>query len=427
MTSKLKKSQIFNYSILALPLAFVGLPIYVNISDFYAKEFALSLSLIGFLLLFVRAIDFLQDPFVGYFSDLAAKKNIGHKKIILFSALFLSLSFFLLFNPPKFLNSVSISVWFVVFLTLTYTFFNFAVINFESIAVMIAKDQSQRISINSAKEFCGLLGILLASIAPTILSYFFKDDLAQIYFFSSLIFAVLLLFIITFFFRRVEISQEKIQQNLGLKAIFKEVWQNKIFLKFLLIFLLNSIAVSIPAATVIFYVEDVLQAREGFGFFLAIYFLSGCLFIPLWKFLAQKFGKIEVWIFSIIGSVITFIFAYFLNSENAQYFYAVSFLSGMFLGADLIMPPAIIADIIFHKKDKISSYMSLWNMVTKMGLMIASSASLIFLGSLNYQPGSLEKSGIWAIPFIYAIIPCLLKTAVIILLLRSKNYQKLLD
>lgn len=426
MSNKLKKSQIFNYSLLALPLAFVGLPIYVNISDFYAKEFALNLSLIGVLLLFVRAIDFLQDPFIGYFSDLAAQKNIGHKKIILLAALFLSLSFFLLFNPPKFLDPLFIAVWFVVFLTLTYTFFNFAVINFESIAAMIAKDQSQRISINSAKEFFGLLGILLASITPTVLSYFFNNDLGRIYFFSSLIFAVLLLFIIIFFFRRVEIIQEKARRDLSLKTIFQEVLQNKIFLKFLLIFLINSIAVSIPAATVIFYVEDILQAQEGFGFFLAIYFLSGCIFIPLWKFLAQKFGKIEVWIFSIVGSVLTFILAYFLNSENAQYFYLISFLSGMFLGADLIMPPAIIADIIFYKKDKISSYMSLWNMTTKMGLMIASSSSLIFLGSLNYQPGSLEKSGIWAIPFIYAIVPCLLKSVVIILLFRSKNYQKLL-
>lgn len=422
--NNLNKSKIFNYAILAFPLAFVGLPIYVNISDFYAKEFALNLSLIGFLLFFVRLIDLAQEPFIGYFSDFAAKKNFGCKKIILSSSLLLSLCFFLLFNPPKFLNSNFIIAWFIFFLSATYTFFNFTVINFESIAVKLAKDNQERISINSAKEFFGLIGVLCASIMPTILAYFFQNNLTEIYFSLSLTFVILLLAVILFFFRKVEISNEQTSNNLSFKIIFLNVWKNKIFLKFLLIFLINSIAVSIPAATVIFYVEDVLQTPQYFGFFLGIYFLSGCFFIPFWKKLAQKFGKIPVWIFSIFGSVLTFIFAYFLDAQSAQYFFAVSFLSGMFLGADLIMPPAIIADLIFEKKAEISSHLSLWNMTSKMGLMLASSSSLIILGSFNYQPGSLEKSGVFMLPFIYAILPCLLKIVVIFLLFRLKNYQK---
>ncbi len=420
----LKKSQIFNYAILAFPLAFVGLPIYVNISDFYAKQFGLNLAIIGFLLLFVRAIDLLQDPFIGYFSDLAAKKNLNHKSLIFISAILLAVCFFLLFNPPQFLEFYGVLIWFVTFLVATYTCFNFAVINFESIAVILAQNENERISLNSAKEFFGLVGILLASITPTLLSHFFENDLKKIYFFSSLIFGALLIFIILFFFRKVEVSKPNNTNKINILEVARDIWKNKIFLRFLIIFLINSIAVSIPAATVIFYVEDVLQAQQNFGIFLAIYFLSGCLFIPFWKNLAQKFNKILIWILSISGSILTFFFAYFLDVANASYFYLVSFSAGIFLGADLIMPPAIIASLIFHKKEKISSHLALWNMTSKMGLMLASSSSLIILGFFNYQPGSLEKSGVEIIPLIYAIIPCLLKIIVISLLIPLKNYLK---
>lgn len=426
MTEKnLSKYQIFSYAILAFPLSFVGLPIYINISDFYAKEFGLSLSLIGVLLIFVRAIDLLQDPLVGYFSDFAVKKKFSRKKIIYISSSFLSFSFYFLFNPPTLSSPYFVALWFFVSLSFTYTFFNFSLINFESIAAIIAKNKSQRISINSAKEFFGLVGILTASILPFALLKLDNVDLRQSYFFLSIIFAALIFLIILTSFRKVEILEDlKNSPKFEVKKTFLEILKDQKFTFFLLIFLINAVAVSIPSATVIFYVEDVLEFKENFGVFLAIYFLSGCLFISLWKNLAQKFGKIKIWIISIFGSVITFVFAYFLDAQSANYFYLVCFFSGMFLGADLIMPPAIIADLTENKKDQISSYFSLWNMFAKLGLMIASSSSLLILGSFNYQPGGLEKNGIEAISFVYAILPCLLKILVIFLLFAFQKKLK---
>jgi Na+/melibiose symporter-like transporter len=124
----INQKQILSFSFLALPLAFVGIPIYLNISDFYARRFDIDLAVIGFLLIFIRIIDAIQDPFIGYFSDLFSQKKFSHKKIIYIASPFLCLSFYLVFNPPAFLNQSSAIIWFVIFLTATYTFFNFIVI-----------------------------------------------------------------------------------------------------------------------------------------------------------------------------------------------------------------------------------------------------------------------------------------------------------
>jgi Na+/melibiose symporter-like transporter len=419
------KKQLFNYSILALPLAFVGLPIYVNINGFYAKEYGVNLSILGFLLLLARAIDMIQEPFVGYISSFLIHKKISQKRIILYSSILLSLSFFALFNPPISFDKDMIGVWFVIFLVATYTFFNFAIINFESIAIYIAKNQNERLAVNSYKEFFGLVGVLLASLLPSILSIFIKDDWKSIYFYCSAIFVILIFIILLVFFRNVKINKIENYSKIALKSVFHEILANKVFLNYMLIFFINAIAVSIPASVIFFYVEDVLRASQNLGFFLGVYFLSGCLFIGLWKKISQKYGMLNTWIVALFGSVITFIFNCLLGEASSNYFYLICFASGLFLGADLIIPPAIIANLIFDKKEKITSYVAVWNMLVKLGLVIASSASLIALGYFDYKIGSYINNGLWAIPYVYSVIPCLIKIIVIIKLRKlqkSKNF-----
>jgi Na+/melibiose symporter-like transporter len=429
LSKNLSKKEIFNYSFLALPLAFIGLPIYVNISDFYAREFGLALGVISFILLFARFFDLIQDPIIGYFSDLLVRKNFSRKKIIFLNSIFLSLSFLLLFSPPKNHSEIFYIFWFLIFLSFTYLFFNFILINFESSAVIIAKNKDDRISINSLKEFFGLIGILLASALPSFLLFIFDLGQKNSYFILGLTFAILLLSILFFFFRKVEILEKTFDEKLNFLTNIKEIFSDKIYRKFLFIFLINSIAVSIPASVVTFFVADILKLDQKFlGIFLVIYFLSGAIFIFFWKNLSNKFGKIRTWIISIIGSIITFSFAFFITSETANYFYLISFLAGAFLGADLIMPPAIIADLIHDKNNKISSYLSFWSMITKFGLLIASFSSLFILDYYGYQPGNYLNNSLNILSFIYAICPVILKILVIFFLLtflnNYKNYEK---
>ena len=90
----MNKKNIFNYAVLAIPLAFVGLPIYINVTDFYIRQFDVNMAFLDFIILAVRLLDAIQEPFLGLLSDYLIKKNISHKKIIYVSASFFSLNFF---------------------------------------------------------------------------------------------------------------------------------------------------------------------------------------------------------------------------------------------------------------------------------------------------------------------------------------------
>ena len=419
----MNKKNIINYSLLAIPLAFVGLPIYVNVSDFYVRHFGVNIAFLAFIILAVRLLDALQEPLLGLLSDYLIKKNISHKKIIYISASFLALSFFALFNPPNFENKSIILVWLAVSMLTTYSFYNLTVVNFEALAIIIAKNSAQRIEINSYKEFFGLIGILIAASSPTIIKILLKSD-ENNYFYLSLIFIFLLIFAIIFFFNKIPVEENKITTKFNVKNIFSEIFSNKIFLKFIAIFFINSLAVSLPASVITFYVNDVLKRPEQLGIFLTIYFLSAAIFMIFWKKIAQKFGKIDSWLISILGSIVTFIFAFFIDSSNGDWFFLICFLSGVFLGSDLIMPPAIISEIIYKKHDKIASYLAFWNMINKAGLMFASFLALMVLWPVSFDAKNVNQESLMAIPIIYAIIPCALKMLVVLLLFKLKKSEK---
>jgi len=292
MVPNINKLEIFFFSFLALPLSFVGIPIYLNISDFYARKFDISLVAIGVLLIFIRIIDALQDPFIGYFSDSLSQKKFSHKKIIYFSSTLLCIAFYLVFNPPESLSRNMSILWFGCSLIATYTCFNFTIINFESLAAILAKNDAQRILVNSFKEMFGLIGMIFAFLLPAVLAHFFLLDSNHVYQVLSLVFTSLILLASFGFFRKVKITEEIAELHQKSKIKFFEILQDKKFLVFLGIFFLNGVAVSLPAANLNFYVSDVLKMSESLGWFLSIYFISACCFIPLWKYFATRFGMI---------------------------------------------------------------------------------------------------------------------------------------
>ena len=58
----LRSRELWQYSALAMPVAFAGFPLYVLAPDYYATTHGVSLSLLGLLLLGLRLFDAIQYP-----------------------------------------------------------------------------------------------------------------------------------------------------------------------------------------------------------------------------------------------------------------------------------------------------------------------------------------------------------------------------
>ena len=415
-SQQINKLNFFYYAILAIPLAFVALPLNINIADFYFRQFQLNLGNIALIIFLAKSFDLLLDPIIGGCCDyLINNQKTTAKKNIIIASFGLAISFFLLFNPNLWQNNLNKSWWLASCLLSVYFCFNIIAINFESLAVIIAQNQQQRLIINNYRESAGLIGVLLASTLPLILI----NTGNQQYFYLSAVFILLIVFALLFF-AKLKINHNFTNEikNLNILNIIKNTYQNTQFMQLMLILLINSCAVALPANLLMFYLKDFLGAPKILPYSLALYFFSALFFMLFWRKIAEKPNKnaswvLKIWLISTLGAVLTFIFAVFLQPNYYWWFLLISFSSGAFLGADLILPPTIIANLLGSNNPQTASYMACYSFTTKLGAVIASGSLLLLTLAYQYQ---IQQQ---ALPLLYAFLPCLLKITVALLLAKK--------
>ncbi|MGZ3158051.1 MAG: MFS transporter, partial [Burkholderiaceae bacterium] len=189
-------------------------------------------------------------------------------------------------------------------------------------------------------------------------------------------------------------------------------FRNRRFCWLFVVLLVNGIAASIPATLFLFFVKDQLHLASYAGLFLALYFIAAAASMPLWVTLAQHFGEARAWLVAMVLSALVFIWAYGVASGAGLMFGAICILSGLTLGADLALPPALLAGVIAsvgHSGQREGAYFGAWSWATKMNLALAAGISLPLLEWLGYVPGTVNASGTHALVVGYALLPCLLK------------------
>lgn len=413
-TSTIQKSSLAQYGFLALPIAFAGFPLYVLAPDFYATQHGVSLTVLGIVLLALRMFDAIQDPLIGTLSDRFSHQTLT---IMVISALALIASIYGLFNP----HHEYALLCFVIAMAVAVTAFSILSINLTALGALWTRHSPDQTRISSIREAFGLIGLLLAVSLPPLLQKVLPDD--QVYVaFSGILLAITLMALWVFYrwfcnnasaLERPPVARCGLLQTLG--ALPKKT--RHLFL----IYGLSVLASSIPAILVIFFVRDRLQAETYLGLFLLLYFLSGALAMPLWKRFVGKHDKYRAWLASMLLAVASFVWAFFLGENDIVAYAIVCVLSGLALGADLALPPAILADTIHETaaQHSTATQFSILTLLSKAALALASAIAFPLLDMAGFTPASPNSiSALISLSIAYALIPCLMKLAAAGLLYR---------
>ena len=149
--------------------------------------------------------------------------------------------------------------------------------------------------------------------------------------------------------------------------------------------------------------------------------------MPLWARLAQRLPLEAVWLIGMVAAVAAFAWAYALDAGDFGAFALICLLSGFALGADLALPPALLARVVEkngHTGAHEGTYFGLWNLAYKLNLALAAGIALPALALLGYTPGARDADALSALSFAYAVLPCLLKLAAAGLLAVAWRLQK---
>lgn len=407
-TPALTRARLAFYAALSLPLAFVGLPIYVHIPHYYATVHNVDLVTISMALLAVRFVDAFQDPLIGTLSD---RTRTSRRTLIIAASVPLMLGFVGLFNPPGW-ESQWLAWWMVAMLLIVYTSFSTAIINFYAAGLALSRDSRWQTRISAAREGMLLLGVILAAALPSLLKQQFPDATAFRYF--SYIFvpiAIAATISTVLALRGAPQAPSMMGQSwLSQFSLLKDRLIRRVFL----LFFINSMPTAVTSTLFLFFTEDVLGAKEQAGYLLICFFFGAACSVTLWSWLAARYGRRLVLLGAMILAIGSFIWAFTLGRGDVMPFYIISFISGMAVGADLTLMPALFSDILHERDHQGGVAFSLWHFLNKLNLSLAAGIVLPVLSLFEYQPGETNTPDQrMALAAAYALFPCLLKLGAI--------------
>ncbi|MEO8346276.1 MAG: MFS transporter [Betaproteobacteria bacterium] len=406
--SALRFPALFAYGLFGMPLAMAALPLYVHLPKFYADHLGVSLAALGGMLLVLRLADGVLDPLLGAWSD-----RVRSRKYLIALAVPLLAAGMIALFMPQVSGPTALLAWLGIALAVVYAAFSLATINHSAWGAEISSDPVERTRITAVREGLALMGVVIASIAPAMMGGSGGESTGLPRF--ALAYALFLFGCAAITLSVAPAIPRPLNRRQFAFADIVAPLADPSFRRLLAAFMANGIASAIPATLVLFYVADVLHAEARQGLFLALYFIVGAAGMPLWVKLSAKLGKVRAWGAAMIVAIVAFVWAAFLGAGDITAFSVVCALSGLALGADLALPPSLLADVIGgdDRMRATGAYFGLWTLATKLNLALAAGIALPLLGALGYAPGARDPAAVHALALIYAGAPCVLKLGAI--------------
>jgi Na+/melibiose symporter-like transporter len=405
------------YGSFAAPLAMAALPLYVHLPQLYGAHFGVDLALLGMLLLALRLADALLDPLIGAWSDRLRDRRVA----IALAAPVLGLGMFALLAPAV-RGEAALLAWLGVALAFVYVAYSVATINHGAWGAELSSDPVQRTRITATREAIALAGVVTASVVPSLLS----DDEARGLARFGLAFAAVTALALAALLRAPHVPRLAAPAPRPVSDGLAAPLADPAFRALLAVFVVNGIASAVPATLVLFFVADVLDASSRQGLFLALYFVAGAAGMPLWVRASAKLGAERAWAISMAVAVAAFVGAALLGRGDVAAFAVICAASGLALGADLALPPAILADVIGRRDAQrdTGAYFGIWTLANKLNLALAAGIALPLLAALGYAPGTDEPGALRALAIVYAGVPCALKLLALAALVRFERVQR---
>ena len=406
------------YGLLGFPLAFCALPLYVFMPHWYASTWGLPLAALGAVLLAVRVADAIVDPLLGRACDaLQARAPQRLWWAGGAAAVALAVGFAALFHPQwggAVLLANHLLAWVAASLVLTYAGYSLLTLAHQSWGAAWGGDAAFRSRVVAWREGLGLVGVVLAATAPSLLGV----DLLVGLLWTSLL--------VGWWCWGQSPQPATAQTRVQTGWTLRQVWQVAPFRRLMAVYLLNGIASALPATLVLFFMEDRLQANTTWqSACLALYFLAGALSMPLWLQRVRHWGLARSWAAGMLLAIVGFAAAATLSAGQAPLFLLVCLASGLALGADLALPGALLNGVIGAVGGRGQAegvFLGWWNFATKLNLALAAGLGLPLLDWLGYAPGARDAAALQSLGAVYCLLPCALKALALALLLRQRHH-----
>lgn len=426
--------------------------------------FGLSLGLVGLIIMLSRFTDVITDPIIGFISDKVRTRWGRRKPFVLGGTPIYMLGIWLLFVPPiEFQQSTLFGLSFnwgypylFAMVALVYLGSTIKDLPYSAWGAELSRNYHERTLITSWREGFGVTGALISAFTPAIILFLGYTKPTDAVFFISIVMCIIMpIVVLNAVIVVPEYPVAEPKEKIPLKQSIKVVFQNKPYVRLIVIFIFSTLGAAMTNSLSFFFVKHVLLAGSLFGLYLAPYFLSQIIAIPFWLRLSRKIGKHRATMVAIgwyalwscfipiiaiapdewfdafeIPVLLSFlptesyiaVTSHFEGIDTGKFlfFIIIMCLKGSSIGALSALPAAMAADVIdldtaTTGQQRAGAYFAIWSMIRKgsyaFGITIGTGLAVIFGFDSLADPLNTTNTAfsLLMLACLYSVIPALFK------------------
>ncbi len=375
------------------------------ILSLYVMKFSTDVLLIapavmGVIFSLSRIWDAVSDPLVGYLSD-RTKSRFGRRRTwILGSAVPIFAAFIMVFAPPESLSGTGLVIWMAVAIIGFYSAMTVFFVPHLSLGAELSESYHERSRLFGVRHAFYTFGSIISLVALYLLNVaeqegrdIVRERAFELALLASGVMALLLIAAVSQLRERSDF-QGRVNENPF--HAFRDVWRNHHARLLIVVTFIEQVGSAAIAALTLYVAQYVVGAAAWAPIMILCYMVPSSLSVPLWIPLSRRFGKVRLWMFSMLLTGVSFgsMFALpFLPTVEIKILYicVAAAFAGLAAGCGGTISPSIQGDVIDYDEfqtgeRKEGSYFAAWNFVYKSATGVMLLLTGFVLQAAGFEP-----------------------------------------
>lgn len=378
--------MVLAYGAPAVGAGYMYLLIGLYVMKFSTDVLLIAPAAMGMIFAASRIWDAVSDPIVGYLSD-RTQSRLGRRRTWLLASIVpIAGAFVMVFAPPDSLEGGWLVAWMAVAIIGFYSAMTVFFVPHLSLGAELSKNYHERSRLFGMRHAFYTFGSILSLI-----TFFFLiraeqqgagvvRDLALYLSLGTALAMGALIAYAGLQLREPSEYQGRVSES-PFRA-FKDVWNNPHARLLIIVTFIEHIGSAAIGVLTLYVAQYVVGAPTLAPLFILCYMVPSTISVPMWIPLSRRFGKVRMWMFSMLLTGVSFgaMFALpFFESVlvKSVYICVAAMFAGLAAGCGGTISPSVQSDVIDYDEyvtgeRKEGSYFAAWNFVYKggMGIML---------------------------------------------------------
>ena len=351
--------------------------------NLYVMKFSTDVLLIapavmGVIFSVSRIWDAISDPMVGYLSD-RTRHPMGRRRTwILASVLPIAGTFVMLFSPPDDLDKAGSIAWMAIGVIGFYSAMTLFIVPHMSLGAELTTNYHERSRLFGLRHAAFTAGSILALVSMQIFINAEQEGPAvaratasSLAWLAGGISVILIVYAVIKLRERPDFQG---RMKSGPFKAYADVWRNHHARLLIIVTFIENVGSAAIGALTLYVAQYVVGRPMLAPLMILSYMIPSALSVPLWIPLSRRFGKIRLWVFSMLLTGFSFGGMFFLpfldETMKIWTIFVLAFFAGLAAGCGGTVGPSVQGDVIDYDEyltgeRKEGAYFAAWNFVFK--------------------------------------------------------------